>query len=129
MNFIIDASIALKIILEGDVAITTRLFHRSKKFQTSPIFYLECANAIKQNYDSIDLAKAAFERLLTIPIEIIPISGSETQAILEMSHRNKTTTYDTSYHHLAIENDGLFITNDEKYYQAASHLGHIELWG
>ena len=128
MFIVVDASLILKIILESDVVTTTKLFRRDKKFYTSPIFVLECSNTIKSNYPSIDLARVALENLLSMPITSVPLTNADYYSIMNMASKNKTSAYDCSYHRLAIENNGVFITCDKKYYHSSKQLEHIELW-
>lgn len=48
----------------------------------------------------------------------------QTATVQLVSHF-QVTFYDAAYHALAIEQDGFFVTADEKYIQKAGSAGHI----
>ncbi len=49
------------------------------------------------------------------------------QAIKIMKKFPKTSFYDAGYHAIAIENKGVFVTADKKYYEKTKSLKHIKL--
>lgn len=130
MNYIvIDASIILKIILEKDENIHHKIRVLKEKLITSPIFFLECTNTIRNKFTDSSQAEKTLEALLNLPIFTVELSKEDHRHILEMAIENQTTTYDSSYHHLALKYDCKFITMDKNYAKLASKLGHLDYWG
>jgi predicted nucleic acid-binding protein len=51
--------------------------------------------------------------------------------ILALTTRHRVTFYDAAYHALAIVNEGIFVTADEKYLKAVGddkHAMHLKDW-
>lgn len=130
MNYIVvDASIILKIILEKDEKIHRKIKILKEKIITSPIFFLECTNTIRNKFTDSSQAEKALETLLNLPISVVELSKEDHRHILEIAIENQTTTYDSSYHHLALKYDCNFVTLDKNYVKLASELGHLDYWG
>jgi predicted nucleic acid-binding protein len=128
-QIVVDASVTLRALLDKDEKIVRRLKSFKSKLLTSPIFFLECANAIKHKYTNKAEASEALDVVLKLNIDPVELNREDLRFILKMASENNATTYDTSYHYLAIKYDGVCITSDKKYFQLARHLEHIELWG
>ena len=60
-----------------------------------------------------------------------PVSAGWQREIIRLTRAYPVTFYDASYHALAIVHDGIFVTADEKYLQAAAgepNLMHLKDW-
>lgn len=125
---IVDASIILKILLSEDIHSAKKLSKISSPILSSPILYLECLNIISLKVDSGPVLQSIISELFSLPITISSLKPEDLNIIATMAHENKTTTYDCSYHYLAIRENGVFLTSDTNYYNKSSHLKHIELW-
>ncbi|MEK7672899.1 MAG: type II toxin-antitoxin system VapC family toxin [Patescibacteria group bacterium] len=67
-------------------------------------------------------------QLLSMKINQFSITLGNTAKSLDITEAfKKTSFYDAHYHSLAILNNATFITADEKYYEQAKSLKHIQL--
>lgn len=73
-----------------------------------------------------DIAEVAIDYLTAMELEIL-----QTPETLKIASRLSTQLshhlFDTLYHALAIETDSIFMTADEKYFNKAQKIGHIQL--
>lgn len=69
--------------------------------------------------------------LLQAGIALAEPSPRRTAATAELAARLGATFYDASYHALALERRGVFVTADERYLQKAAAVGavrHVRAW-
>ena len=65
--------------------------------------------------------------LLDYEFKEFQMSKDLCRLILELIHDLKVTFYDASYHALAIDQGGKFITSDKKYFDKVRDKSHIQL--
>jgi predicted nucleic acid-binding protein len=73
-----------------------------------------------------DIAELAIDYLTAMELDILQTPETlkiASRLSFQLSHH----LFDTLYHALAIETDGVFITADKKYFNKAQSFGHIQL--
>lgn len=73
-----------------------------------------------------EIAEVAIDYLTAMELEILQTPETlkiASRLSAQLSHH----LFDTLYHALAIETDSIFITADEKYFNKAQAIGHIQL--
>lgn len=133
-NYIFDASFTLAELLkpEGsssdDFQKIARLVNANQAQIYAPILlWTEVANALRFSITDPDKATKIYRDFANLPITPCQLTVEQFLAIIKMAYQTKTTLYDSSYHYLAIELDGTFLTCDKDYYRKAKSLGHIEV--
>jgi len=129
-SYILDASIIVDSLLQPNGSAAKRLLELcTKKVQLLSLVLLdtEVANALMFDSANIDLALKNFSAYKRLNISLSAPTEKDYLKIIELSKKNKTTVYDTSYHHLALLENGIFLTKDKKYYEKAKLFGNIEL--
>jgi predicted nucleic acid-binding protein len=135
---VIDASVILKWVLPPDaepnqpeaLAVAEALTEGDVDVALPILWYFEVGNILIRKYpehadnDLADLRDqlASFEK---------PMTDDWQRQILALTNRHRVTFYDAAYHALAILNDGIFVTADEKYLEAVSddkHAMHLKDW-
>ena len=135
---VIDASVILKWVLPPDfepdrlqaLAVAEAIAGGDLAIALPSLWYFEVGNILIRKYpghaneDLADLRDqlCAFER---------PMTGDWQNQILALAVRHPVTFYDAAYHALAIINEGIFVTADEKYLQAAGNepdVVHLRDW-
>ena len=89
--------------------------------------------AIKKNLPFTEVL-ALFENIILSIIDIQPMRYKTWFKAGEIANTGHTKSgflslYDSVYHAMAIENNGLFITADKKHYEKSKDFGHIALLG
>lgn len=134
INFIFDASFVITGLLnetslankELRVAIG-RITSKQALAFAPYLLWIEVANGLRYSTTDLDLATTTYAKFTNFPITPHEFSLSQSLAIIKLAYQTKTTVYDSSYHYLAIELDGTFLTCDKAYYRKAGSLGHIKL--
>jgi predicted nucleic acid-binding protein len=135
---VIDASVILKWVLPPDaelnqpeaLAVAEALTEGDVDVALPALWYFEVGNILIRKYpehadkDLADLRDqlASFEK---------PMTDDWQRQILALTKRHRVTFYGTAYHALAILNDGIFVTANEKYLEAVSddkHAMHLKDW-
>lgn len=142
MKLIIDASVIVKLYLEEDHAtLANRLIEKSLDGALSLIvpslLLLEVNNALVKSPLSQKNREAALDilfRLIDRQIinvrepDIILLKKSGEIADLDTNGQGYVSSYDALYHALALIENGIFITDDQKHYRkTASKVGSIKL--
>ncbi len=132
-NYIIDASIVIKWLVhekEGlDFAINLLDDFLKKKIHISiPIFiHWEINNFLGRSLDLRSaIEKYSHFKLLKLEENHLSINAT-IKAFAIMKKFRKVSFYDASYHALAIENGGIFITADKNYYEKTKKIGSLML--
>ncbi len=138
MNPVIpDASILLKWVLpdEGESYVEQALsmrdaFVTGKTTLIVPeLWYFEVGNTLSRKYPGE--AEALLSGLQAMGLETITPNPPWQAAILQLVAAYRVTFYDAAYHALAMVNDGIFVTADEKYMgraHAAPNMIHLHEW-
>lgn len=134
--YIPDASIILDMFLEDKIRgqKAARFFAESKKEKYRILFpsmwFYEVANILgRKNIPSVKRYK---KDLCLYRDEIFPTTDLTSSALgmafSIMEKYPKVSFYDASYHALAIEQKGIFLTGDKKYFNFTKGEGSIELF-
>ena len=89
--------------------------------------FLEIVNALRYSLKEESLAQQTLRHILEFPLKLAHLSSADYKLILNLAWNNKTTSYDSAYHYLAIARNGDFLTFDKAYYTLTKRLNHIEL--
>ncbi len=130
--YIIDASVLLKLFIEETqnlkeaIAVQTD-FLKNKIQLGMPSFCLyEILNTLCRQFP--DKAMISLSQILMLNISEYRLNLENSyRALTIMQKFPKVSFYDASYHAIAIENGGMFITADENYYKKTRSLKHIKL--
>jgi predicted nucleic acid-binding protein len=127
-----DASIIIGFVLQEPehIKVIETVFRlgATKKitFRVPSICQYEVANTLagKKEYSTREL-NSVFR---SIPVVDLQLSVMHT-ALELMNKQKKISFYDASYHALAIESDGLFLTADKQYVNLMKDAGSIQFIG
>ena len=132
-KYIVDASIIIKWLVheKDDLSFALSLLNdfSNKKIQLSiPIFiHWEVNNFLGRALD-LESASEKYSYFKLLKLEENHLSMSATvRAFAIMKKFRKVSFYDASYHALAIENGGIFLTADKKYYEKTREIGSVML--
>jgi len=136
-HFIPDASILLKWVLpaEGESCIEQALSMRDAfvagniTLTVPELWYYEVGNTLSRKYP--DEAADLLSGLLAMGFDTATPDPRWQAAILRLVSTCRVTFYDASYHALAMVNDAVFVTADEKYLAhagVARHMIHLRDW-
>jgi len=132
-----DASILLKWVLpaEGESYVEQALSMRDAfvagkiSLLVPELWYYEVGNTLSRKYPNE--AEGLLSGLQAMGFDVITPDQRWQTAILQLVSAYHVTFYDASYHALAMVNDGLFVTADERYMAsagAARHIVHLHEW-
>lgn len=117
-TLVIDASIAIKWVIEEEGTSQALTFRRTARLLAPELLVAECANILwkkaRRNELSREEALLAARLLQTAAIELVPtrsLLAAATRIAIELDH----PAYDCLYLALAIENDCRFVTADERF--------------
>jgi predicted nucleic acid-binding protein len=117
-TLVIDASIAIKWVIEEEGTPQALTLLREAKLLAPELLVAECANILwkkaRRNELSREEALLAARLLQTAAIELVPtrfLLAAATRIAIELDH----PAYDCLYLALAIENDCRFVTADERF--------------
>jgi len=93
------------------------------------LWYYEVGNTLSRKYphEATDLLSG----LLAMGFDTATPDQRWQTAILQLVSVHRVTFYDAAYHALAIINDGVFVTADERYLAnagATRHIIHLQEW-
>lgn len=130
--YIIDASVLLKLFIEETqdiekaVAIQTDFLKDKIRLGMPSSCLYEILNTLCRKFP--DKAMVSLSQILMLNIEEYRLSLENSyRAMTIMQKFPRVSFYDASYHAIAIENNGIFVTSDENYYQKTRSLKHIKL--
>lgn len=136
--YVVDASVLLKWVLPPDHepwqeqawSIFSAVRQGAIEIQVPSLWVYEVGNILSRKYP--ETTAAHLSALGAIFGEGHSVSDSAFHAaILELVARYCVTFYDAAYHALAIIHEGVLVTADEKYLQAAAgepHAMHLKDW-
>ncbi len=134
MIIVPDASVILKWVLEkGEGEEVLRALELQNAFiggdlelQVPTLWQYEVGNVL--GLKQPDLASALMKALLEFELPEAPLTPNYCQAVLRLMREIKGATfYDSCYHVLAIQKEGIFVTADREYVKKARQHGHISL--
>ncbi|MGH8603406.1 MAG: type II toxin-antitoxin system VapC family toxin [Gammaproteobacteria bacterium] len=135
---VIDASVILKWVLprgsepyqDQAQVLATLLKAGSIRVGVPSLWYFEVGNLLARKYPLQADQQLANLRLILEPCEVSDKSGWQNKA-LALVQQHGVTFYDAVYHALAIIEQGIFLTADEKYLQMIGkepHAMHFKDW-
>lgn len=117
-TLVIDASIAIKWVIEEEGTPQALTLRRTARLLAPELLVAECANILwkkaRRNELSREEALLAARLLQTAAIELVPtrsLLAAATRIAIALDH----PAYDCLYLALAIENDCRFVTADERF--------------
>ena len=117
-TFVIDASIAVKWVVEEDGTAEALALRRRSKMIAPQLLVAECANILWKKVQREELLKEeallAARLLQGAEIELLPMQ-SLLEAAVRMSIEIDHAAYDCVYLALAIDNKCQFVTADERF--------------
>lgn len=129
---IIDSSVILKWFIdetegvENAAKIKSDYLNNQIKLGVTNFCFYEVMNTLGRKFPEKAVTSLSVLKMLDI-FEIGLTLEIATIALGIMREFPQVSFYDASYHATAIENNGTFITADEKYYRRAKSLKHITL--
>jgi predicted nucleic acid-binding protein len=135
-RYILDASFIADALVDERLAVVRRFDacmgearHGVAQLLEPPILRPEFANLISRSKKLAHPARLtqAFAIFSGLPIEYRDFNTNQLWDQVVMARELRQTVYDCSYHRLAFLVGGTFLTCDKKYFEAAKHLGSIEL--
>lgn len=132
-RIIIDSSVVLKVIFEEDDSDLVReiiALHISKQLTllAPPLLFFEFLNALSKNIRDERRVINSLKKFFKLGIAIVDAKyGYLEKGISAACNNLQISYYDSSYHALAKDMNGIFLTADEKYYNLMKKDGHIAL--
>ncbi|MEK7126736.1 MAG: type II toxin-antitoxin system VapC family toxin [Patescibacteria group bacterium] len=129
--YIIDSSVLIKLIKKEEnqekaFELIETFFRKEIELGIPTLAYYEVMNYISRihPYKAILL----FSQILTLKMTEFFVTLENMAETINITQKfPKTAFYDATYHALAIQHNGTFITADENYYKKAKSLKHIRL--
>lgn len=125
LNYLFSESNKVKSLIE---TIIKQASNKKISLLSTPLLSIEVANGLRFKLSDPTLTKRVLSSFLALPITYRKLTNPELLQSTESSYLYKTTVYDSTYHILAISHNAIFLTCDQKYYNQAKKLGHIELY-
>ena len=134
MTVVVDASVALKWVLEEEGAERARALAASEIMVVPDLWLVECSNvlAMKVRRGQITAADSvqALDLIVSAPVRIVP-----TRGLAALAHRLalelNQSAYDCLYLAIAVSERATMVTADAAFFRAASavaaHAPHIRM--
>jgi predicted nucleic acid-binding protein len=126
MTIFVDASIALKWVIEEDGSTAAQALIAEHPLVAPDLLAVECANVLwakaRRGALSQDLARTALDAILATPIRLLP-SAPHVAAAQTIAFDLDQTAYDSLYLAVALADHAIFVTADESFAAAASRHG------
>ncbi|HEY2617550.1 MAG TPA: type II toxin-antitoxin system VapC family toxin [Acetobacteraceae bacterium] len=123
-RIVVDASVGLKWVLREEHSDRAVALGPGRELLTSALFWAESGNAIATRIRRGDLDKAAaseaFQDLQTVPLRTRPLDGTAAAAALMIARELMHPIYDCCYLALAIEENSIVITADQRFRSAVA---------
>ena len=125
-SFVIDASVALKWVVEENGTAEALALLRGNKVIAPDLLIAECSNVLWKKVERKELSKSeallAARLLQSAQVELLPMRSlieATTRLAIELRH----PAYDCMYLTLAIENQCKFVTADARFLSKISQAG------
>lgn len=122
MRFVVDASVAVKWLLPEEHSGTAeKLLTNGTELLVPDLFYAEVANALWKRVIAgemeVDKAHEALTKLRKIAIRVVPVASVLDEALM-IAIEHRRTVYDSAYLAVALRNDALLATADERFFNS-----------
>lgn len=133
---VVDASVVVRAVSDKNSRVSKKFFKLKERILkkdvylfSPPIFWVECANALRFSTKNEKRSKKYLREIFELPIHLTQPTSKSVMRALEISHQVSDTVYNSWYHITALWLGATFITADKKYYNKAKEIGSIEYWG
>ncbi len=129
-----DASVILKWVLERDegkdlpkaLELQRAFLSEAIDLQVPTLWRYEVGNVL--GLKQPELAAELMSALLDYELPEVHLTVDDCQAVLQLMREIKGLTfYDSCYHVVALQSDGVYVTADRDYFKRAGRLGHVRL--
>ncbi len=129
---IVDTSVLIKnFIKEEDSDFVDELIslHQRKELTllSTPLLQFEFFNVLSNKFKDKARVRQSLKRFLSFGIGIIDAKYGYLEKAIENACEARVSYYDSSYHALAKDMDGVFLTADKKYFDITENQGNILL--
>jgi len=121
-TLVIDASIAVKWVVEEDGTAEALTLRRRAKLIAPELLTVECANILWKKVQRNELSKDEARLLQAADIEFLP-THSLLEAAMQIAIELNHAAYDCLYLALATERECRFVTADERFVRKLSEAG------
>jgi predicted nucleic acid-binding protein len=119
---VVDASVALKWVIEEDGSATARALVEDEELVAPDLIFIECANAlwtkVRRNQIARSDAIAAFAAIEAAPISSVA-SRAHVASAQSIAFELEQTAYDSLYLAVALAERSILVTADEAFARAA----------
>jgi len=126
MTVVVDASVALKWVIEEDGSQAAQALIAEHPLAAPDLLAVECANFLwakaRRGSLSRDLARTALDAILATPVRLLP-SAAHVSAAQTIAFDLDQTAQDSLYLAVALAEHATFITADERFAAAATRHG------
>ncbi len=131
-RIVIDTSVLVKFFIEeenSDFVNELMILHQKTELSliAPPLIIFEFLSVISKVYKNTEKAKGCLKKFYQCKIGMIDATYGYLERALKGACETNVSYYDSGYHALAKEMQGVFLTADKKYYETMKSKGSIVL--